>query len=142
MAVCTFFGHRECAADIRPVLRSTLENLILEHGVELFYVGDQGQFDACVRGVLRELVRKYPGVRYAVVLAYMPGSRKAYEERSDTMLPEGIEAVHPRFAISWRNDWMLRRSDFVAVYITHTWGGAYRYAEKARKAGKRVIDLV
>ncbi len=141
MEICTFFGHRDCPAKIRPILKSTIENLIVNHGVNLFYVGNQGQFDAYVRGLLRELTEKYPHIRYAVVLAYMPGVVSEYEDYSDTMLPEGIEAVHPRFAISWRNDWLLRQADFVVTYITHTWGGAYKYAEKAKKQGKPVIDI-
>ena len=28
------------------------------------------------------------------------------------MLPEGIESLHPHYAISWRNNWMLRHSDY------------------------------
>ncbi len=141
MAVCTFFGHRECPETIKPVLKNTLADLIVNHGVDLFYVGNQGQFDAYVRAILRELVQKYPQTHYAVVLAYMPGARNEYEDFSDTMLPEGIESVHPRFAISWRNDWLLRQTDFVVTYITHTWGGAYKYAEKAKMQGKTVINL-
>ncbi len=141
MSVCTFFGHRECPAEIKPILKSTLEDLIVNHGVDLFYVGNQGQFDACVRTSLQALTKKYPQTHYAVVLAYMPGSKNEYEDFSDTMLPEGIESVHPRFAISRRNDWMLRQSSFVVTYITHTWGGAYKFAEKAKKQGKIVINL-
>ncbi len=114
--------------------------MIINRGVDLFYVGDQGQFDACVRSVLQELKKEYPQIRYTVVLAYMPGARNEYEDFSDTMLPEGIESVHPRFAISWRNDWLLHQTDFVVTYITHTWGGAYKYAEKAKKLGKIMID--
>lgn len=72
-------------------------------GVDTFYVGNQGRFDALVRGVLRELKVAYPNIEYAVVLAYMPGRKAEYEDFSDTMLPEGIEAIHPHFAISWRN---------------------------------------
>ncbi len=141
MAVCTFFGHREYPAEIKPILRSTLEDLIVNHGVDQFYVGNQGQFDAYFRSTLRELTKKYPHIRYAVVLAYMPGATSEYEDYSDTMLPEGIEAVHPRCAISWRNSWMLQKADFVVTYITHTWGGAYKFAEQARKKGKRVINI-
>lgn len=63
------------------------------------------------------------------------------EEGSDTMLPEGLETVHPRYAISRRNGWMLKQADFVVTYITHTWGGAAQYAEKAKRAGKTVINL-
>ncbi len=141
MAVCTFFGHRDCPEAIRPVLRSTLEDLIRNQGVSLFYVGNQGRFDACVRSELRALAKKYPHIRYAVVLARLPGAVKEYEDHSDTMLPEALEAVHPKFAISRRNDWMLREADFVVTYITHSWGGAYKFAGKAKRLGKGLIDL-
>lgn len=141
MSVCTFFGHRECPESLKPVLLTILENLILEQGADLFYVGNQGQFDAYVRSTLRVLVIKYPHIRYSVVLAYMPGSTNKYEDYSDTILPEGIEAVPPKFAISWRNNWMLRKADIVVTYITHTWGGASQFSNKAQKAGKQVINL-
>jgi hypothetical protein len=36
---------------------------------------------------------------------------------------------------------MLEQSDFVVTYITHSWGGAAQYAEKAKKKGKMVINL-
>ena len=107
----------------------------------MFYVGHQGQFDAFVRSTLRELKQEYPKINYAVVLAYMPGKKTAYESYSDTMLPEWIESVHPRYAISWRNNWMLRQSDYVVTYVTHSWGGAYRFSEKARKQKKNVINI-
>lgn len=142
MAVCTFFGHRECPDTIKLKLRDTLVDLIVSHGVDMFYVGNQGQFDAVVRSILRDLQKEYPQVDYTVVLAYMPGERNDYDDYSDTMLPEGIESVHPRYAISWRNDWLLKKADYVVTYITHSWGGAAQYATKAKKQGKTVIDLV
>ena len=141
MAVCTFFGHRECPDTIKPKLREILVDLIVNHSVDMFYVGNQGQFDVIVRSTLRELQKEYPQVDYAVVLAYMPGERNDYDDYSDTMLPEGIESVHPRYAISWRNEWLLKESDYVVTYITHSWGGAAQYATKAKKQGKMVINL-
>ena len=36
---------------------------------------------------------------------------------------------------------MLKQSDYVVTYITHTWGGAYQYAEKAKRQKKVVINL-
>ena len=141
MLACTFFGHSDCPETIRPNLQAVLIDLIVNQNIEMFYVGNQGQFDAIVRNVLRVLKMDYPSINYAVVLAYMPGKKSEYEDHSDTMLPEGIEMIHPRYAISWRNNWMLKRSDYVVTYITHTWGGAYRCAEKARRQKKAVIDL-
>ena len=57
------------------------------------------------------------------------------------MLPEGIESVHPHYAISWRNNWMLKQSDYVVTYITHSWGGAASFAKKAEKQSRKVIKL-
>ena len=141
MAACTFFGHRDCPETIKPKLRSTIIDLIENHNVDMFYVGKQGQFDIMVRSTLKKLKQEYPHIDYAVVLAYMPGKRNDYEDYSDTMLPEGIEAVHPRFAITWRNNWMLTHSDYVITYITRSWGGAARFAKKASTIKKNVIDL-
>ena len=141
MLACTFFGHRDCPETIKPKLREVLIDLITKHNVDMFYVGNQGQFDAYVRGELTKLKQEYLQINYAVVLAYMPGKKAEYDDYSDTMLPEGIESVHPHYAISWRNNWMLRESDYVVTYITHSWGGAYQYVRKAVRTKKKVINL-
>ena len=143
MSVCTFFGHSDCPSTVAPKLRSVLIELIENHGVDVFYVGNQGNFDHMVRSALKELAEIYPHIRYAVVLAYMPGKRDALTDfdYKNTLLPEGIEAVHPRFAISWRNKWMIKHSDYVATYITHSWGGAAQFAKLAEKQKKTVINL-
>ena len=141
MFACTFFGHRECPDSIKIKLQEVLIDLITNNDVDMFYVGNQGQFDAIVHGVLRELKEEYPQIDYAVVLAYIPGKQTEYDDYSDTMLPEGIETVHPRFAISWRNNWMLKQSAFVVTYITHPWGGAAQFAEKAERQRKTIISL-
>lgn len=140
MSSCTFFGHRECSDSIKIKLKELLIDLITNNDVDMFYVGNQGQFDAIVHSVLRELKKEYPQINYAVVLAYMPGKQTEYDDYSNTMLPEGIESVHPRYAISWRNNWMLRQSDCVVTYITHSWGGAAQYTEKARNEGKTIFN--
>ena len=143
MSVCTFFGHRDCPETIRPKLHSALVELIEEQGVDSFYVGNHGTFDRMVRSLLRELSERYPHIRYSVVLAYVPQRWDEFDQRdfSDTMVPEGVETVPPRFAIAWRNKWMLREADYVVTYITHGWGGAAQYAELAERWGKAVMKL-
>ena len=143
MSVCTFFGHRDCPETIRPKLHAALVELIEERGVDSFYVGNHGTFDRMVRSLLRELSERYPHIRYSVVLAYVPQRWDEFDQRdfSDTMVPEGVETVPPRFAIAWRNKWMLREADYVVTYITHGWGGAAQYAEMAERWGKMLIRL-
>lgn len=143
MSACTFFGHRDCPNSIKSKLRKVLIDLIESHAVDMFYVGQQGSFDSMVRSVLKELVSLYPHINYAVVLERIPPKRDEFDIRdySDTMLPEGIETVHPRFAISWRNKWMIKQSDYVVTYVTHSWGGAAQFAELAEKQKKTVINV-
>lgn len=132
--ICTFFGHRDCPASLKPKLRAVVVELIERHGVDRFYIGRQGSFDAMARSVLRELAEVYPHISYAVVLERLPGLRdESVWDFSDTVFPEGLETVPPRFAISKRNEWMLKQADFVVTYITHNWGGAAQFADKARQ---------
>ena len=60
MSACTFFGHRDCPSSIKPKLREVLIDLIENHAVDMFYVGQQGAFDGIVRSVLKELGRYTP----------------------------------------------------------------------------------
>lgn len=132
MPACTFFGHSQCP-DLRSELREAVMRLAGD-GVDMFYVGDNGRFDAQVRSVLSEL-----GLRYGVVLAYLP--KWAGPDFDDTMFPEGLELVHPRYAIERRNRWILERSDYVVTYVHHGWGGAAKFAALAERQGKRMIRL-
>ena len=142
MATGCFFGHKDTPESVKDDLYTAIEKLITEYGVETFYVGNQGSFDFYTRAALRQLQDKHPHIRYAVVLAYMPGEVSEYDaDHSDTMLPEGIEEVHPRYAIDWRNRWMLRQSQYVICYIRHHWGGAAKYVKMAQHQGKTVINL-
>ena len=138
---CTFFGHRDCPETIKPKIRTAVIDLIENHGVTMFYVGNQGNFDRLVRSVLKEVATAYPGVGYAVVLAYMPSAKKSADDFSDTLLPDGIEKVPKRFAISWRNKWMIEHADYVVTYVTRLCGGASRFADYARKNGKKLQPL-
>ena len=138
--VCTFFGHKDTPKEIEPTLRSTLIDLIENKNVNVFYVGNNGNFDTMVRRQLEELSRIYP-ITYSVVLAYLPTKKSEYDDTTNTIYPEGIETVPKRFAISWRNKWMIQQSDVVVTYVTHNFGGAARFKEMAERQDKIVIEL-
>ena len=140
--VCCFFGHKDIPSGLTERLFPVLTRLIAE-GVDSFLVGNQGGFDSAVLHTLRLLKEKHPHIAYNVVLAYMPGAKEEWSayEPMETLYPEGLEAVHPRYAISWRNKWMIQESDVVVTYITHSWGGAAQFAELAERKHKRVINI-
>lgn len=141
--VCSFFGHKDAPQSLHPEIKAHIELLITQRNVDSFMVGNQGSFDSMVLKALRELKQAYPHICYNVVLAYVPAQKQEYElyAPSETFLPEGIETVPKRFAISWRNKWMARESDLLLCYITHSWGGASQFVEYAKRQGKEIINL-
>ncbi len=141
MKSCTFFGHRDTPKTIEPTLRSVLIDLISNKKVNMFYVGNNGSFDAIVREVLSELKKEYL-INYAVVLAYIPTNKNIFIDYGDTVYPNGIEYVPHRYRINYRNKWMLKRADFVVTYVKYIVGGAACFKNLAEKQGKTVLNLV
>ena len=115
-----------------------LIDLIENKNATVFYVGNHGNFDAMVRRQLEDLSKIYP-IKYYVVLAYMPGKNDEPDEH--TILPEGIETVPLRFAINYRNKWMLNKADIVITYVTRNFGGAWEFKQLAEKQRKTHISL-
>lgn len=136
----TFFGHKDTPKETEPTLRATLVDLIENHGATEFYVGNNGNFDTMVRRQLENLSQTYP-ITYNVVLAYLPTKKSEYDDYTNTIYPEGIESVPKRFAISYRNKWMIGQSDIVVTYVARTYGGAWQFKAMAERQGKPVIEL-
>jgi len=136
---CTFFGHRDCPDSVVPVLFQTVEKLILQKGVCIFYVGDSGNFDRCVQQVLLRLKEKYTYIDCSVVLSAL--SNKYVPGNLPSVFPEGLEKVPPRFAIERRNRWMLLQAEYVVAYVRRPWGGAAKSVSSALRLGKTVIHL-
>ena len=141
--VCCFFGHHDAPATIKTDLQKTIAALIEDEGVDSFLVGNHGAFDSMVLSALREAKAAHPHIAYSVVLAYMPSKNEEYTciNPMETVYPEGLESVPRRFAISWRNDWMLKQSDTIVCYVWHSFGGSSKFIEKAKRQNKRIINL-
>ena len=92
-----------------------------------------------VLGCLRRIAKEHPGITYKVVLAYMP--KYGEFDFGETMLPEGQELVHPRYAIAHRNRGLAEEADAAVGYVAHNWGGAAKYADLMKRKGKTVKNL-
>lgn len=139
-----FFGHGNAPSDLEPRIEQAVIQLIEENENIAFLVGTHGRFDAMARSILERLTPHYPNMKYRIVLAYMPFKKEDEEDRFEglpTMLPEGIENVPKKYAISYRNDFMVKECDTVICYITHDWGGAAQFVDKAWRKGRNIINL-
>ena len=141
MAKCTFFGHSDCDNSIKRSLIDKIHYLIEVENVNVFYVGNNGFYDHLVISVLEE-IEKNKDIKFFVVLSQMPSGNNYFVENCyNTILPEGIENVFPKFAVIYRNKWMIDRSDFVVTYVNRPYGGAAKFYELAIKKGKTVFNL-
>ncbi|MBQ2774639.1 MAG: hypothetical protein IJF40_01955 [Clostridia bacterium] len=120
-----------------------LIDLIENKEVDLFYVGNNGNFDHMVIRMLKLLKLKYPHIRFLIVLAYMPGKNNYlnYEYNLDTIYPDVLENTPPKYAIVKRNRWMIDKSDYVVTYVKCAIGGAARFKEFSEKKGKIVFNI-
>lgn len=139
---CTFFGHRDVPSIVKQPLKEILIDLIENKNVDVFYVGNQGDFDKIVKQTLEELCLIYKSISYCEVLAYIPGKREEfdYKDYSKTIYPSVLEKKPAKYAIIERNKWMIEKSQYVVTYVRYS-GGAGKFKEIAEKKGRTVIDI-
>ena len=89
--ICTFFGHRNCPENNKNVIKTILIDLIENKSVNMFYVGNHGNFDDMVIRILMELVEVYSFINFNIVLAYMPKLKEEVEKEDYkyTIYPKG-----------------------------------------------------
>ena len=139
--IVTFFGHKNCPHSVQNDIENTIRDLIENREAIVFYVGNQGNFDLYVNKALVKLSSQYSQIKNYIVLAYMPQKGDDYTKDYNTILPEEVAKAHPKYAISKRNDWMLKQSDIVVTYIKRSYGGAVKYYDKAIRQNKCVINI-
>lgn len=137
--ICTFFGHRDAPDSLLDTLREQISLLITEKGVDTFYFGNQGAFDRLVVSTLLELKATFPHIRCVQVLSSL--SQREAIHGVESLFPDGIEVVPKRFAISFRNRFMVSQADYVIGYATRSYGGAAQFLAYAEKKGRTVIRL-
>lgn len=138
----TFFGHKNIPTNISHITREILIQYITSYQDINFLVGNHGGFDHIIIKLLRELKIIYPHISYSIVLAYLTHKTDEYEDYINTLYPDGIEKVPLRYAICWRNKWMIKNSDEVIVYMENEFSNTSKYKKFAENQGKKVINII
>lgn len=143
--IVTFFGHKDAPDTLKPAIKENILRLLDRYPDCTFYVGNNGKFDRMVISVLTEISESIPDLSYAVILAYLPKGNKDLcpdYTKLPTIFPDGIENAPRKFAISYRNDWLVKQTDITICYITRSSGsGAAQFVEKIRRKNKEIINL-
>jgi len=137
--ICTFFGHRDAPAWVEERLEAEVMTLIETRNADTFYVGDQGNFDKMAQRVILRVMKKDISIRGSIVLHRIP--KRELSTELESFVPDGLECIPPRYAISHRNRWMVEHSDVVIAYVVRSFGGAAQCVSLAQKKNKTVIFL-
>ena len=145
--IVTFCGHSNFrkSFNYEEKMIAIFEKEIADKSAE-FYLGGYGNFDNFAYACCKKYKKTHPNVSLIFVTPYI---REEYQkahlgfhnERYDGMVYPPIENIPLKFAILYRNKYMVEESDFVIAYITHNYGGAYKMYSYAKSKGKNVINI-
>lgn len=139
--IVTFCGHSTFSPKPTDEARmiKILEDISKETPIT-FYLGGYGDFDHFAKHCAENYKKIYPESKLIFVSPYLGkwlDDRRDYIKQYDETVYPDIETVPLKFAISKRNEWMIRESDYVIAFVRVHFGGAYNsllYADKHKKA--------
>lgn len=126
MKTCFLFGHGDAKDNILPSLKNAIERHI-EYGVTEFVVGRYGGFDMRAARVLADVKRDHPYIRLLILIPYYPSERHIVlpDGFDGFFFPDGMEKVPRRYAIVRANRYMIKRSDYLIVFIKRSASNTY-----------------
>ncbi len=143
----TFAGHKDLYGP--PTLMDALKKAILFYTAGhdepvTFLLGLYGKFDVLCAEAVRDLKATHPNFVSVFVTPYLDDRRLSDPLTSklyDVSEYPPLENTPLRFAISKRNAYMIQKSDVVIAFVSHTWGGAYKSLQMAKRACKTICNL-
>lgn len=145
--IVTFFGHadfRESEKHRKKVL-NFLEEKIGEKTADI-YLGGYGNFDNFAYNCCYQYKKSHPNTSLFFITPYITfeyqKSRLNIEKyRYDGIIYPEIESKPLKFAISYRNKWMVLHADIIVAYVNRHRGGAYSALTYAKRLKKEIFNL-
>ena len=142
----SLFGHRKIEnlwrldKQISPVIKELLQ----EKSYVSFLIGRNGEFDEYVASIIKQIQKetRTENSEITLVLPYPVANIEYYEKYYDNIIvPEIVCNVHPKFAITLKNRWIVEQADLVVVNVEQRRGGAYAAMKYAERFNKKIINL-
>ena len=144
--IVAFCGHSEYMGtleDEKNVL-DFLECRVGDESVE-FFLGEYGGFDRFAYNCARKYQKKHPVARLVFITPYLSeGFLKKHidsQHRFDDILYPNLETVLPRYAITYRNRWIVEQADLLISYVVLSYGGAYKMYRYAKQKNREIYNL-
>lgn len=137
---CCFIGHSTIydMDIVKEWLKHIVQELI-QRGVTTFYNGGMGQFDALGARTVYDLKKTYGHIKNVLITPY-PNVDEYAARLFDEVIYPNLEKYPRKYAIIYRNRFMVDNSDNAIAYVIHGWGGAAQTLEYAMKKGLHIIN--
>ena len=142
--VCSFFGHRFVLEkeEVKEQLKSLAQRLIKEEDVDVFYLGEQGDFEIIAAEVLNELKPTYPFIQRIEVICFAEQLQRNGKIKSDGFeYLDELDRCKRKARIIKRNQWVIDNSDVLVFFVHSPYGGAYQSYLYAKKKKKDIVNL-
>ena len=145
--IITFCGHAQISdlGTYEEKILEILQEIVGDQPADM-YLGGYGDFDNFAYKCCKRYKETHPNISLVFVTPYLSvdyqRNRLQYEQkRYDSILYPEIEDKPKRYAITYRNKYMVEKSDYVIAYVSHDWGGAYTTYKYAKRKGKKILNL-
>ena len=145
--IITFCGHSvfEKEEEYEQKILTFLEEKVGDNPADM-YLGGYGDFDAFAYECCKKYKKTHPAISLVFVtpyltLEYQRNHLNYQRTRYNSILYPEIEDKPLRFAITYRNKYMVEKADYVVAYITHSWGCAYKFYRYAMQKGKEIFNI-
>ena len=145
--IITFCGHAQISdlGTYEEKIFEILQEIVGDQPADM-YLGGYGDFDNFAYKCCKRYKETHPNISLVFVTPYLSvdyqRNRLQHEQkRYDSILYPEIEDKPKRYAITYRNKYMVEKSDYVIAYVSHDWGGAYTTYKYAKRKGKKILNL-
>ena len=145
--IVTFCGHAHFSKskEYEQKILAFLEEKIGDQPADM-YLGGCGEFDGFAYDCCKKYKKVHPNISLVFVTPYLTMDYQRNElqyqkTRYDSILYPEIEDKPKRYAIAYRNQYMVEKADYVVAYVSHDWGGAYTTYKHAKRKGKEIFNL-
>ena len=147
--IITFLGHSSLnkCDELFELIKVTILNNIDKDEKNVFYCGGYGNFDEMCREASYDLKKDFENIEVVFVSPYF---NLQQQSKINDLIKAGVYdlAIYPelekvplKFAICYRNQWMIEKADLIISYVDREYGGAYKALSYAKRKQKRIINL-
>ena len=141
MKAVTFIGHGDAVSCNREKIKASVINLIEKCGSREFFFGGMGDFDRICAHILWELKKEYGFLKTYLVVPYLTFRIDQPLYYDEIIFPHELEGVFFKKCILLRNRYLVDHADAAVCYVNHSWGGAYKTYQYAKRKGLYLINI-